>query len=466
MAKKKRKFKNRKKRQIKVQNSNVVGASGAGQRQDQGRNTRIGFNHPMNRNTYQQTQEYAQMYYTEWTARKIVDIPVDDMLREGWKYNGLDKDQEKALIVDLRKKSFNKSLRQGLRLERLLGGSALLMGVKDQQDDPSEPLVVENVDKGDLAFVNMIPRTRMHVSQFDNDPFSSGFGHPMIYEIHGKPVHRSRLIVFDGDPLVNNNGSDLSLRKFKNHGFGESVLSAVYDDIIRSVGSRQGAMHLINRASVLLIQNQSMQGQLEGKSGQNALKKLDDMCDQISMYQSAMVDGKKVNLDQFSASFGSVPELLMSFLQVLSAGSDIPATRFLGTAPGGLNATGQADLENYYNMIDAKRDDRLRPQLEKFFRVELRSMFGKDFDAESIELEFPPLWNLSETDLATVRTADTNNSVALVGAGIIDSITAQQELKERGALEVDPNEDPGLDFDLTEDNVDVGAMVDKLIGTE
>lgn len=42
----------------------------------------------------------------------------------------------------------------------------------------------------------------------------------------------------------------------------------------------------------------------------------------------------------------------MSFAQ-LQRGLDILATRFLGQAPGGLNATGESDLQNYYNMIDA-----------------------------------------------------------------------------------------------------------------
>lgn len=464
--KRSKRYKNAKK--LKIQNANTVGASGAGQRQDQGRNTRTSFggSHPLNRNELQRIQEYAMLYHTEWTAQKIVDIPVKDMLRNGWEYKGFDEDQNKAMKKDLRKLGFNKSLKQGLTLERLIGGAVLLMGVKDENDDPSQPLNVENVDEGDLTFVNMIPKTNVHVLETDTNPFSPTFGQPMVYNVWSKPVHRSRLIIFDGDPLTSNGQTDLSFKKLRNDGFGESVLSPVYDDIIRSMGSRQGAMHLINRASVLLIQNESMQAQLESKGGANALQKLDDIADQMSMFQSAMIDGKKVSLDQFSASFGSVPELLISFLQILSAGSDIPATRFLGQAPGGLNATGESDLENYYNMIDSNRENRLQPQLEKFFQVQMRSLFGRGFDSDSVELEFPPLWNMSELDKSTIRVNDTNNSVALVGAGIIDATTAQEELKERDALEVDPEASPDLDLGFDEDDVDVQAKVNEITGVE
>ena len=228
-------------------------------------------------------------------------------------------------------------------------------------------------------------------------------------------------------------------------------MAPIYDDIIRSIGTRQAAYHLIHRASVLLIHNENVLAQQESKEGKKALEKLDDIADQMDLYQAAMIDGKKINLDQWSATFGSVPELVDKYLQILAAASDIPATRFLGQAPGGLNATGTSDLENYYNAIDAHRSGPLNQQLEKFFNIAMRSEFGKEFNESMTKLEFPPLWNLSESEEATVRGQDTTNIVNAFNAGLIDANFANRELKDRDIYINDPGKFTFIDGDFEQD---------------
>lgn len=93
-------------------------------------------------------------------------------------------------------------------------------------------------------------------------------------------------------------------------------------------------------ASVLLVRTSNLMA-LEATDSP-ALAKLEEICKQISLYRGAVIDNPNADVQQHAASFGSVPELVMSFAQLLSAASDIPATRFLGQAPGGLNAPGKA----------------------------------------------------------------------------------------------------------------------------
>lgn len=62
------------------------------------------------------------------------------------------------------------------------------------------------------------------------------------------------------------------------------------------------------------------------------MAKMRELVEQLSIYRGAVIDGKGAKVSQHNASFGSVPELVMTFTQLLSAASDIPATRFLGQA--------------------------------------------------------------------------------------------------------------------------------------
>ncbi len=453
----------------RVQNASIVSASGAGQRQDLTSSARVdrATSHPLDRSAsdYIRAREWAQLYYKEWTARKIVNIPVEDMLRKGWKYEDLDEDQSKFFTAKLRNLGFFRALKQALRMERLVGGSIILLGVKDEKDNPELPLDLNAVKEGDLIFTNVIPRTKVSSYEYNQNPLSPEFGKPELYTVWQSPVHKSRMMIFDGDPLTDNEVNDLGFVNRSFDGFGVSVLSALWSDIIRSIGARQAAAQLIERASVLLIQNDSMRGMLESDSNAGAIEKLNAIADQMSIYQAAMLDGKNVTLDQWSAQFGSVPQLLEQFLIILAAGSDIPATRFLGQAPGGLNATGKSDLENYYNMIAAHQEDRLKPQLNKLLQVGLRS-FLPNVDPEKVDIEFEPLWNPSELEDSQVRTADANNVYGAFDRGMVTTEEARDELTVKGIFETELKDDALAELEADgeeEEELSVEEQIAKLM---
>lgn len=396
-------------------------------------------------------RELTRWYYSNWAARKGIDIPVEDMLREPWTYEGLDEQQSKMVNTSMDLLGVVTALGQAMRLERLLGGSVILMGVEGDSEDASEPLDPSTVDKGDLKFLNVIPRNRITQTNFSNDPLQANFGRPETFTINGATIHRSRLLIFDGNPIAPNNAADLVIgdARRRNDGFGDSVMEAVLDDLTYATGARQAAFQLINQASIWLIETDLLSLQ-ETKEGDARISELERLSEQASLYRAAIMDNGGESragsaMSSISPSFGSVPELMISYLQVLSAAWDIPATRYIGQAPGGLNATGDSDLENYYNQIESKQRQRLRPQLMKLLDVLLPSVFGRGrVDMTGIDVIFEPLWNLSETELSTVRLNDSQSLVALSGTGAISSTEVEAEARERGVLIATPVED-GID---------------------
>lgn len=388
---------------------------------------------------------YTELYYSHWEAKKIVNIPVEDMLREPFEFEGLDEDQSAEVETLADSLGLIKKLGMAMRLERLLGGSVIYMGVASGAR-LSDPIDLDALEVGCLKFMNVIPRTRVMRAEFNLNPLAANYGEPECYVVNGETVHKSRLLIFDGAPLTPNGGAELqgiSLNR-RNDGFGESVLEAIEDDIARAVGTRQAAKNLVDSASIWLIMTDIMN--LEStKPGQERLEALEGVAQQISMYRAALLDSSADNptsLQSVSPSFGSVPELVMSFLQVLSAASDIPATRFLGQAPGGLNATGDSDLENYYNSIESQQRQRLRPQLLKWLNIAGRSVFGPAFDITAVDVIFEPLWNLDEVQQAAVRLSDSQMISALAMAQVIDPTEANDEARARGCLIAKPIGEP------------------------
>ena len=66
-------------------------------------------------------------------------------------------------------------------------------------------------------------------------------------------------------------------------------------------------------------------------------------------------------------------------------------TRLLGQSPAGLSATGDSDTRNYYDMIAARQELDLRPQLERLDKLILRSA---GVDPAALTFEFRPLWQM------------------------------------------------------------------------
>src|SRR5699024_1613280 len=107
------------------------------------------------------------------------------------------------------------------------------------------------------------------------------------------------------------------------------------------------------RASSLVIMVNNLRA-LKALDGSGTVENsLVELGRQLSIYNNAIVSGKDVQLVTITASFGSVPERLLSYMQFIAAGSDIPISRFMGEAAKGLNASGEGDSRNYYDMVDS-----------------------------------------------------------------------------------------------------------------
>ena len=432
-----RRNKSKVKTRVKAGNALLHGA-GASTWQDRGslqQGAIISKNPYYNNDYYRRWQDWVRWYYTDWAARKVVDIPINDAFRVEPQLKGMDEDTTEALLKYQEAMGGRDKLRKAATQERLLGGSLVLLGIRQQDDDVSIPLDYEKIDKGDLVFMNVVSVEKISQVEYETDPFSPMFNTPKYYMINGRKVHISRLIVFDGNPLFNIASMNILQNfRFNPAGFGESVLTTLFDSLVRFSGTQEGAYHLVNMASVLLVKCDRLLELQSTNLGDRAIEALNRMAEQISIYRAGIMQGKDMEITQHSATFGSVPELLQTFAQILAAGSDIPATRFLGQAPGGLNATGESDLENYYNNIASWQNIRLKPRELQMYDIMGRSCFGREKWLElkpGFDIEYAPLWNLSETEQATVDRTRAETIDLLANAGYLSREKALDELKAR-----------------------------------
>jgi len=394
-------------------------------------------------------RQYVHLYETSWEARKIIRIPIEDALRKPWEIQDIPEEMAQHFTKRFESLRVVQALSRSLMLERLLGGCLTFLGMEDDVDDPSKPHN-PRVNPGKLHFLNAIPCSRITRIQWETNPLKEHYMRPSTYVINGNEVHTTRCLVWDGEPLFD--PYDFALTNFRANlqGFGPSKLATIWDDIKNGQGTRQAAYHLIQTNNAIIMAVNELQSLQGTKSGKEALRKLKDVANQLSTYRAALIESDKVSLSQHSASFGSVPELIITWLQVLSAASDIPATRFLGQAPGGLNATGESDLENYYNMVDALQTQRIAPQLRKLCDIEGYQFYPNVWHKvrEKMTLKFPPLWNVNELEEAQKNQIHLDNALKLVEQGLMSDEKFLEEINAKKVFSVDLDE---KDIDVMRD---------------
>ena len=158
--------------------------------------------------------------------------------------------------------------------------------------------------------------------------------------------------------------------------------------------------------------------------------------------------------------FAGLPEMVRTFLQVAAGAADIPVTRLLGQSPAGLSATGDSDTRNYYDMIAARQELDLRPQLERLDRLILAS---EGLAPDALTFAFRPLWQMDAAIAATVALTKAQATQIYAGLGLWPVATMARLVEAQviadgtypGAeavfaeADVAPVEDasPALDFD-------------------
>ena len=108
--------------------------------------------------------------------------------------------------------------------------------------------------------------------------------------------------------------------------------------------------------------------------------------------------------------------------------AEIPVTKLFGRSPAGMNATGESDMQNYYDAIEEKQESALRPAIEKLLPVLCVSALG--YVPDDLDFAFNPIRRPSEEERKTLAKQTADAVIAVYNSGLISDRTALRELKQ------------------------------------
>lgn len=355
--------------------------------------------------------ELVNAYRSAWLPRKIVDIPAFDSCREWRLWRGdeawIEKMENEEKRLQLRRKVIEARVKA-----RLFGGAAIYF---DTGQPPSEPLNVAAVRAGGLRFLTVLAaRTQITAGEVEDDALSENFGKPRYYEVKGGTsgqmrVDPSRLAVFHGAPRIDNGLIGV------NDGWGDSVLLSVFNAIKQADGTSANIASLIFEAKIDIITMEGLTDYLDGGPLEEKVKNRYALAAMMKGINGTMVLDGKEKYDQKSASFQTLPDIMDRFFQNVSGAADIPMTRLFGQSPGGLNASGESDLRNYYDRIASGQELEMTPALVLLDNTLTMSALGQL--PTDLYYEWAPLWQLSDREKAEILKLKADAARVIVGSG-------------------------------------------------
>lgn len=379
-------------------------------------------------------QELESLFYDDGLSARIVKLLPDDMFREGWDYTFPKVDKLKAEELAEQYASEMETLevlqkaKDAFVWKRLYGGAAIFVCAIDGMtpDKPLNPKKIRAIEK-----LRVIERTEIDFEniEWQTDPAKPRYGLPEMYpvkfEIPGNnttqvmKVHYSRIIELHGDTLPRHSITGISS---ENRYWGISSLQRA-NDRLKSLGSSLGSIdQLLSELGVGKYKIKDLAQLLSSEDGAASIKRRVELMDLVkSTFRSMYLDNEE-EFVRDNISFAGVPEILHILFMLISADTGYPMTRLFGMSPAGMNATGESDMNNYYDMVRSLQVSELQPVLLRLVRI-----ISQWQGLEEPYIEFRPLETMNEKEQADLekQRADTGKVEAdtyktYIDAGVLE----------------------------------------------
>lgn len=341
--------------------------------------------------------DLAEKYQYNGLFSKIIDRPAEEALKHGIEYNISDQTLADFLDDALDRLDWEEKATTAIRWARLFGGAVIVMLLDDGRG------LEEPVNWQDIRSVEELRVYERAIVQPDPNCYLTGKAEYFdISSTYGGffRVHRSRCLVFKNGSLP----EYATPQQYFYWGLPEYV--RIRRDLSIALHTHQSAANMIDKSVQPVYKQRGLQSTLAGPDGDDqVLKRLQVLDASRGMLNSVAVDmdGEDYSFQTFQLSGAS--EILESTYSLLSAVTCIPQTILFGRSPSGENATGESDLENYYNFVEGIQKRMLKKNIRTLLKAVVQAgVYDRSIaESQTIKPTFKPLWSLSEAEQATVE---------------------------------------------------------------
>ncbi len=273
------------------------------------------------------------------------------------------------------------------------------------------------------------------------NPRLPSFYVPQQWYVMGSEVHRSQLLSFIGRPVP-----DILKPAYAFGGLSMTQMAQPYVDIW--LRTRESVGEIIHAFSVMVLKTDLATTTMPGGSGGGN----GDVLARLALFlllrdnQGVFaIDKNKEDFSNVSAPLSGLDELQAQAQEHLFSVGRIPAVKFAGIQPKGLNATSEGEMRAFNDTIHGSQEHLYRSHLTTVYDLMQYHLWGeRDPD---ITYDFLPLQELTPKEKAEVRKLDAETDQIRVDSGILSQEEVRTKVAndpESGFHGINPEDTPDL----------------------
>lgn len=368
-------------------------------------------------------------------AAKAIEVVPEELTRKGWDFQCEDDDDRsvtEAVMQWARDLDLTGKAKEALEYARAYGGAGIFLGADDGQRDLTKPLDLKKVKT--FQWLNVLTPLELFPRIWYGDPHAPKYGEPMIYRIQRfvfggavesgfsekifemPLVHESRIIRIDGIRV-----SRRHLRE--RNGWGDSVLMRVLQTI-SDFQQAHGAAAILTQDFAQAVFKIKDLAQMISSNDQGILEARAQIIElSRSIARAVFVDADGEDFERKSTSVQGLPDLIRLLVYNLASDLEMPVSRLMGEAPGGLGGatSGDTDIRWFYDRLESLQKRKLEPVLRRLLQVGLNCKTGPSGgnEPENWSIKFNPLWQLTDLEQADRRLKIAQADAAYIAAQVL-----------------------------------------------
>lgn len=346
-----------------------------------------------------------------WLVDKACAMTGEDAVRNGWTLKAVSEDEElddaTRDMLTRHDEAFNlvHNLKQLSRFKNIFGIRVALFEVtSDDEKYYEKPFNIDGVTKDSYKGISQVDpywMMPMLTSESTSDPSSMHFYDPEFWIISGKKYHRSHLVIIRAPepadilkPTYIFGGVPLTQRIYERVYAAERTAN---EAPLLAMNKRTTAIHVDMEKAVL-----------------NEAKFIEKLKFWVKFRDNHAVKvlGKEETMEQFDTSLSDFDAVIMNQYQLAAAIAEVPATKLLGTAPKGFNATGEFETVSYHEKLESVQKHELSPMLDRHYMLTERSL--------DLKVQIQHVWEPVDSMTALQR-SDLNLKKSQTGQALVES---------------------------------------------
>lgn len=313
-----------------------------------------------------QYNELNSIYQTVPVVRRALELITGHLLKNGVSFAIPDNPEATAEVTKLADRVHIKDLITECALLTLINGCGGILLI-DKTQMANKPVDLKRL-KGRVPKFSVVDGQYLTITP-ELEPLNPNFYKPKNIAVWGHCFHPSWVNFFKGLPVSQ------VLQPMYNYG-GMSLIENAYQTIVNDELISNAIPNIVYRSSVVNYKISGMKDSIRAGEEQSVLKYISDTENMKSILNATVTDGEDA-VEVVSRELSGLGELDARSCYRVAAAFGISATVLWGKSPDGMNATGQSDLENFYNAIGIWQD-RFFENLYWCYKVLTACVTGRD----------------------------------------------------------------------------------------